>query len=357
MKNELIVIQPADLEKVFVKNGLDPFIELIKKEVEDIVPDLSTAKGRKEIASRARWVASKKVIIDKAGKEFISKLKAQIQPIDAERKRMRDILDALRDEIRQPLTEWEEAEKEKKRKEAERIELIKDRIQAIKDYLPKRHLTDIPIHQATSDQIETALEKFRELDMETFQEFKEEAVNAWNDKNEELENSLKFTQEKEKLAAEKKKFEDEQKAAKQKERERKIREEAAEKARIEAEKKAQAERDTLKEKEVQAKLKAEQAEQEKKLAAEKAEKDKKEALRLAEEEKQKAIEEERLLIEREEEAKRLENEKRQADETHRSKINQEVYDSLLSAGFAEATANKIIEAFVFEKIKHVYIKY
>ena len=37
----------------FVPNGLDPIIEAIKKEVLSFAPDISSEKGRKEIASLA----------------------------------------------------------------------------------------------------------------------------------------------------------------------------------------------------------------------------------------------------------------------------------------------------------------
>lgn len=95
---------------LFQANGTDAVIEKIRAEVRSHESDISTEAGRKAIASLARKVASSKTRLDDFGKELVAGIKAQASTIDAERKRMRDALDQLRDETRKPLTDWEDAE-------------------------------------------------------------------------------------------------------------------------------------------------------------------------------------------------------------------------------------------------------
>lgn len=94
------------------ENGLAPFLQIIRDELDAFIHDTSTAKGRKEIASMSAKVSKSKVALDDLGKELVSELKEKPKLIDAERKRMRDLLDTWRDDTRKPLTDWE-AEQER----------------------------------------------------------------------------------------------------------------------------------------------------------------------------------------------------------------------------------------------------
>lgn len=86
------------------------FYEAMKGECDAHVPDLTTEKGRKAIASLAHKVARTKTAIDDAGKLLNEEARARINVIDASRREIRDQLDALKAEVRAPLTAWEEAE-------------------------------------------------------------------------------------------------------------------------------------------------------------------------------------------------------------------------------------------------------
>lgn len=99
--------------QLFSENGLDPVLNKIKSEIDKFKPDVETSKGRKEIAAFARKIASSKVFIEKSGKELVSGIKAKAKLIDAERRRSRETLDIWRDEVRKPLTDYEEIEKAK----------------------------------------------------------------------------------------------------------------------------------------------------------------------------------------------------------------------------------------------------
>ena len=98
---------------IFKAGGISPIIDKIKQAALAHVPDMHTDKGRKEIASLAHKVSKSKALLDSMGKDLADNLNAQLKPINAERKKCRDELDALRDEIRQPLTDYEQAEEEK----------------------------------------------------------------------------------------------------------------------------------------------------------------------------------------------------------------------------------------------------
>lgn len=89
----------------------DQFFDEVAREVRSHVPDLTTEKGRKAVASLAFKVTKTKTAIDDARKALTEGKRAEIKKVDEAGKVIRDRLDALRDEARAPLTEWEEAEK------------------------------------------------------------------------------------------------------------------------------------------------------------------------------------------------------------------------------------------------------
>lgn len=107
MSNELIVVEKLNALDVFQNNGLDPVLKEIEQRAKTLIYDLSTEKGRKEIASMAYAIARSKTAIDDIGKDLVADWKEKSKKVDNERKRARDFLDALKDEIRQPLTQWE----------------------------------------------------------------------------------------------------------------------------------------------------------------------------------------------------------------------------------------------------------
>ena len=73
----LVVIQPTDVRAFFVENkNLDSILAEIESLATNFTPDISTAKGRKLIASQAYAVSRTKTFIDGLGKELV----------DAERK-------------------------------------------------------------------------------------------------------------------------------------------------------------------------------------------------------------------------------------------------------------------------------
>lgn len=113
MDNAITKIETMTAIDLFEKDQLQSAIQHVRDEVAKFEPDLSTAKGRKEVASVAYKVARSKTLIDALGKDFVSGLKSKAKKIDEQRKIARDELDAIRDEVRAPLDEWEKVQEQR----------------------------------------------------------------------------------------------------------------------------------------------------------------------------------------------------------------------------------------------------
>lgn len=337
--NELIVIDKIQQNALTIftsDKGCDPLLDAIYKEVESFTGDTSTKKGRTEIASKAAQIAKMKTAIDGVGKSLVDKLKEQPKLVDAERKRVRDELDALRDKIRQPLTDWEKAEEK-------RVNDLKEAIQDIKDIGSPVGLTPA--------ELKVALQRLKDhvIDEFSYEEFESEAHRAKAQRIAEIEERIK--QEEQNAELEKLRLESAEREAK--DREARIIAEATEKARIEAEEQVKYELESAKRKEAELKLKNEKLLNDKRLAAERAERDKEAALE-AEREKHRKAEIERQAVAE----KQLAEEKlRSEDKEHKRKINCEILEALSDIWIDEDTAKKIIGAIVKKEIPHIQINY
>ena len=110
-ENPISVVENDPTKAVTARDVFDKFYDALAEEVSAHVPDLSTEKGRKSVASLAFRVTKAKTSIDKAGKELNEDLRRQIGVVDAERRYVREKLDALADTARKPLTDWEDEQK------------------------------------------------------------------------------------------------------------------------------------------------------------------------------------------------------------------------------------------------------
>jgi chromosome segregation ATPase len=143
---ELIKIPSISAEKaptIFGQNSLSQFVDAARAAVINEVPDLSTDKGRKRIASLAAGVARSKTAVDGAGRLYLKKLKEMTKPIEAELRQFEADMDALRDEVRAPLNEWQAA----RDAEEDRLQAGIDQVVARFELLP----------DATADEIQSAL--------------------------------------------------------------------------------------------------------------------------------------------------------------------------------------------------------
>lgn len=95
---------------IYGHNSLHRYVEIARQSIVDEAPELSTLKGRKRIAHLAAEVARSKTAVDKAGRAYLKRLKEMTTPIEAELRVFGAEMDALRDEVRKPLDDWQAAE-------------------------------------------------------------------------------------------------------------------------------------------------------------------------------------------------------------------------------------------------------
>lgn len=314
----VIDIKPESYPTLYVTNGLDSYLDQIRQEVNE-VPDLSTTKGRERIKSLAASVSRSKTAIEKPGRDYLKKLKEAVKPAEAEIKRFVDACDALRDETRRPLTEWE-AEQERLKQEAEA--------------------------KKQAEQLAAEIEAAHEMALLMNDAFDRDA----KEKDKETERLRKAHEE----------F---------------IAKEAAEKATREAEARARSDLEYAEIQRRDAILARERAEREKREATELAERNRIAAEQKAEREKQEAIAAEKLKAQQEAERvqreakqkedarlaeeKRVadENAKRAADVEHRRTINRQAVADLIANGLPEDCAQKCVAAIAKNLISSVRITY
>ncbi|SSQ05484.1 TolA protein [Klebsiella pneumoniae] len=339
---------------IYVENGLDSFLEKIRAGVNE-VPDLSTAKGRARIASLAAQVSRSKTAVEKPGRDYLKRLKEQPKVVEAELRRFVTECDQLRDEVRRPLTEWEDAEKARTEALQQRLvdlRALADVIDTAGNYLPSADI-QARILEAKSVVLD-----------DSWQERAAEAGVAKDSTIQKLEASLVIAQKREHEAAELDRLRKEAEEKARLEREENIRREAAEQAKRDAEAKAQAEIDAAARRESEARAATERAEREKIEAQQKAEREAKAAAEKAEQEKNAAIAAERRRQEEAESARLAEQKRiaeeearRAADKEHRRSINRQAIADLIESGLTQEMAEKALIAIASGKVSAVSIKY
>ena len=325
----VIEIKPEQAPALYIPNGLDSYLEHIKASVSE-APDLSTDKGRKRVASLSASVSRSKTLIEKPGREYLKRLKEAVKPAEQEIKRFVDACDALRDEVRRPLTEWE-AEQEKL---------------AAEKQMQEWHTEALELNAAFDKELALQIE----------------AAHA---------TALLDNYEYDRDIAEKKAEAERQRIAHEEE----LKRQAVEQAQREADEKIQREREASAKREADLKAQAEQEKRDREAADKKAEQDRIDTAAKAEREKQEAIAAEQLKakqeadrIQREAKQKedaRLAEEKRIADEAaaraanveHKRAINQQAVADLVAAGITEECAVQCVKAIAKGQVSAIAITY
>lgn len=357
MSNEIQVLETNVIVSAFnTENGIKSIIESIRAQVDEkingVVWDFSKKKDRDLLASLAHKVARSKTAIDAEGKKLKEQYTVFTSKIDAERKFSREALDVERDRIRQPLTDWENAEKERVAKHEQSIAEIKYFV------LPENLNVDAEVLSSNI----RFLEKVN-IDP-SFEDYEQEAKLA---KFETLETLRTALVAREKYEAEQAELEAKCQAEalrQQQERDAQIAFEATEKAQREAEEKAHLEAERVK----REKLESEQrearllAEKEAGILREQALKQKAiDDAKQAEIDKQKAIEAEHRRIESDrlakEEAECKAERDRLANVEHMRKINNDILSALITTGITEDQAKAVIKLIAKNEVPCVSIKY
>ena len=113
-KLEIVAIeQPEIIEAFKVEGGTRALFERVSENARSVVFDMGVKKDRESLKSFAYSLARIKTTVDNHGKELVSGIKQQAAVIDADRKFWRDNMELLQEEIRKPLTDFEQAEKDR----------------------------------------------------------------------------------------------------------------------------------------------------------------------------------------------------------------------------------------------------
>ncbi len=311
---------PAELEQAFTNDAyIDGLIKEVRQKASSEVGDVKTAKGRAVYVRMAAKVRSAKVMIDAAGKALVAEMKARPAMVDASRRKVREALEALATEIRQPVTDYE-AEQE--------------RIAAEKEAEESRQWQEA--------------EARREAELLAQQKDAHHEVALLL--NEKYDRDLA-----DRLAAqERQRIENEER----------IRREAAEQAKREAEERHQAELSAAARREAEQQAAIERAERLRVEEQQKAERDRQAAIEDAKREQEAAIQRERAAAKAKEDT-RLAEQQRLADEAaaraanveHKRKINRAAVAALVTAGLTEELAVKAVTAIATGKVPNTSIQY
>jgi hypothetical protein len=372
----LTAIEPNALVATFTRTGaVDDLLERMKRDARARAAelDISTARGRAEIASLARTVIARaKTAWIAKGKELTEDWRKQTSAVNADCKKIEAVLDALRDEIRAPLTAWENAEKA-------RVQGHEDALSAIEALSP--------VGGMSAHEISEHLALVPPIDARDWQEFRARADRVTTNTVNALKVALaetKAREEAEARAAAERAAEEARKAEEariaaaeaQRIREERIAAEAAEAARLEAEARARveaekaeraardvreaAERQARQEREAKerAEAAARKAEEDRIAAEQRAERERQEAAAKVEREKAAAVEAERKRLADEAAAAQAEADRRAANIAHRKRINGAALAALIEhAGVSEAAGKAVIEAIARQQIPAVSIRY
>ena len=237
-----VIVAEKEALQAFFTDGrnLDEFFGKVEKMARGLVADPLTKEGASQIKTCARQIASVKKKVDDYGKDVVAKLKDLPNVIDENRRKFREKMEALQDEIRRPVTEIENRE---------------DEIDGIKGI----HLR---LATADSEQIKKELDSVRSIPLteDKWHESLEKAKAAVEGEAKALALLMDTAMKREKEARELAELRKKQEEADRIIREQKIREEAERKAREQAEARAAAERARMQREKEEAERRAAEAE-------------------------------------------------------------------------------------------------
>lgn len=332
---ELITIESKDALAVFTAaDAIDSILARVRAEIDAFHGDVSTAGGRKEIASMAHKVSKAKASLEKVGDTLAKEVKEIPKKVDATRRKITTTLEKWRDEVRQPLTDWETAEEARvdrlKANLAELHGVVSDQAQRAALVLRER-LAEVK----AEDVSETAYAEFAGLAAEA----KLKAIEA-------LEARIIDADKREAEAAELARLRAEAAARAKEEADAKAKADAEERERKAAESAAAAER-----------AKAEAAIKAAKDEAERKEREHKAALEAAERKAVEAAARAKAEVEAQAQREAAEKARREADREHRATINRAALSAFVDGGVAEDIAKQVVTLIAAGNIPAVTINY
>ena len=348
---DLIVMNALTAEAVFSPGGVDAIIEKIVAAAHAIPSDISTASGRAAIKSIAYKVARSRTALDEMGKNLAAEWKKKAGAIDAERRTIRDRLEDLQEEVRKPLTDWEDLEKS-------RVAEHESQIIAIEQ------LAVLTEQETPVSELDRRIALLNEMPERDWQEFSQRASVAIAGTTASLSNSRALALKRDSDRAELERLRKEQIERERREREEKIAAEAAERARKAAEEKAKAEaeaaarlaRETQEKADrarADAEARAQKAEADQLAAEAKANADAERAAHQAAKKQEEAVAAERKRVADAAKAEQAEAARREADKKHRAAINRAAVEAFVSGGMSEEAARAAVTLIAQKAIPNV----
>lgn len=295
---------------------------------------VGTKSGRDAIRSFAHTVTKAKSKVAAVGKELADEQKLIPKKIDAARRALDSTIEAWRDEIRQPLTDWETAEKARIEKHTLAISAIGQAVRTVSEAL------------AATIRIQLADIEALPLTKENCQEFLGEYAIAKEDAVGALRKLLEKREKEERDAADLARLRAAEEERQREAEAERLRKEGEERARLEAEADARAEKE-----------RADRKLAEEKAAAERRERELIEAKEVAERRATEAAAEERRKLAAEQERQAEEQRRREADVAHRADVNRAALTAFVAGGIDEATAKIAIKLIVTGQIPAISISY
>ena len=342
---ELDSITEESAPAIYVAGGLQQFVDRVRDEIAGEVLDLSTKKGRDRVASLAAKVSRSKTAVEKPGRDYLRKLKAMPKVVEAELREFVTAMDALRDEVRAPLNEYEAAEKERKQTHEQKIDWLNN--------------WNDQLEHAPSSVIKQRMAEVEAVELgERWQEYETEAGRAKDAALTGLRGLLATTEQREAEQAELERLRQEAAEREQKDREAAIAREAAEKARqeqAEALAKAQAEKELAEQRRIAAEK---QAEADRIEAEQRAERERAEAEKRAAEQAEAAAQAERDRIAAEQAQVDADKAAREADREHQGNVNRAAMEAIQqAAGLTDEQSRAVIVAIIKGEVPSVTINY
>lgn len=380
---ELTVVNAQNSVQIFTGGGLNAVLDDIEAKVRAFKFDASTAAGRDAIRSLAYKVARTKTALDAEGKKLTEGWREATKKVNAERKRSEDRLDALAEEVREPVTQFENKEKSRVAAHEAALNDLRGVLSIV------RANPDMP-----AESLSTHLAGFEAIYPErNWEEFGEHAAAVRAETIGHLRERIESRRKYETEQAELGRLRQAEVERQQRERDEQLKAEAADKARLEAERKAKEDADreakrVIEAAEAESKRVAEAAEQvraeneraqkqaeaarrkeeEAKLAAEKRAKDAEEArieservaaerLKAAEikakKETEAAVERERQRAEADRIAHETATKKREADKRHIAAIRAQIKETLIC--LIPEGEDFLIDALIRGDVPHVKV--
>lgn len=343
MSTGLIPLSSPNPPELFRPGGLDTILRRLEEDARAVVADVATKAGRAAIASNAARVARSKTYLDDLGKQYVAELKALPVQVDAERRAMRERLDALKEEVRKPLTEWEEAEEARETAVRQIVASLTAPIEigsSVEEI--EARLASVSALVIPADLYPHQREQIEQERMKALPRLEAAVAKAREDREREI-----ALEQMRREAAERE----------QREREERIRREAAEHARLEAEDRARREAERQERERAQAVRLQEEAERRAAEAEERARREAAASEARAQAAAEYAARQERERAEREAAEVEAARKRREMNRLHRAGVQLAAIDGLHTLGVPKDLAEAIIKAVDAGEIQHMTINY